>query len=279
MSDKITKYAKIFIGAVMTGFGVSGFLTPNKIVNGGLSGLSTILYHTLGIETGISFFAINGILLLLALKFLGKNFVINTIFGATSLSITVYIFSYFPPVTNNLFLATILGSALYGMGIAIVLSENSTTGGTDILGRLIQRAFPASKIGSTIFVADILVVAISLITFKQVELVLYGTIALFISSFSINWFIRKLNISKLAFVISENGEKLAETLVNTSHRGVTVLDAKGAYTSVSKTVLLCALKEKEVEGFQKTISEIDPAAFIIFSESSQIIGKGFRLYR
>lgn len=275
----IKKYATIVIGVMMVAFAISVFYTPNKIVSGGVSGIATILFHTVGIPTSMSFTVINGILLLLALKYLGFSFVKGTILGSALISVFVELFSNVPPLTDDLFLASIFGSVLYGFGIGLTLTEGASTGGTDILGRLVQRMFPYVKIGSLLLIVDAIVIILSLLIFRQVDLTLYGIIALFFSSFSINLLISKLNVSKLAFVISNDGRNIAHKLISHSPRGVTILDATGAYSMEQKNVLLCALKENEIPDFQAEVLKLDQNAFIIYSESQQIVGKGFRVYR
>ena len=130
-----------------------------------------------------------------------------------------------------------------------------------------------------LLIVNIIIIFSTLICFKQIELVLYGIIALAIYSFTINHFIRLLNISKLAFIVSDKGIEIANKLTSESPRGVTILDAKGAYTMENKKVLLCALKEKELEFFQEKVCSVDSSAFVIYSESQQILGNGFRIYK
>ena len=275
----IKKYTTIVIGVMMVAFAISVFYTPNKIVSGGVSGIATILFHTVGIPTSVSFTVINGVLLLLALKYLGFSFVKGTILGSVLISVFVELFSNVSPLTDDLFLASIFGSVLYGFGIGLTLTEGASTGGTDILGRLVQRLFPYVKIGSLLLVVDAIVIILSLLIFRQVDLTLYGIIALFFSSFSINVLISKLNVSKLAFIVSDDGVNIAQDLVSRSPRGVTIIDATGAYSMEQKKVLLCALKENEIPDFQAEVLSLDKNAFIIYSESQQIVGKGFRVYR
>lgn len=263
----------------MVGFVVSEFYIPNKIVSGGVSGLSTILFHTLGIAPGLSFAGINVVLLAAALRFLGKSFVINSLIGATLLSAFVQIFSYLPSICNDVFLGSVFGAVLYGAGIALTLVEGASTGGTDILSRLLQHFFLHIKTGNLLLAVDAAVIAVSLAVFGRTELALYGIIALAISSYAVNWLILKLNISKLAFVVTDCGEEIARYLVPNSPCGVTIVRATGGYTMENKTVLMCALKENEAERFQKRVLEKDRTTFIIFSESSQIVGNGFRVYK
>ena len=275
----VSRYGIALLGVIMVAFAVSVFLTPNKIVNGGVSGVATILYHTLHMPTGLSNAGINGVLLLFAFIFLGKEFVVDTVACSMLLSVFVQIFSYIPPLTNNVFLATVCGAVLYGIGVGLSLSQGTSTGGTDIVGRLVQKGFPFLRIGSVLLLVDSLVIAASLIVCGEVDLTLYGVMALTISSFAVNWLIQRLNISKLAFVVTGEGIRMAKELVSHSPRGVTILNATGGYTMTDRQVLLCALKERELEGFQKRITAIDPEAFVIFAESQQIVGNGFRVYK
>ena len=279
MMRKIKKYATILIGLIITAYAISTLYLPNKVVSGGVSGVSTILYHQLGIQPGLSFAVINIVLLLIALKFIGKDFVLPSLLGAGLISVLVEVFSYLPPLTTNVFLATVFGSVLYGFGIGLTLIEGASSGGTDILGRLLQCVFPHIKIGRLLLVVDLAVILTSLIIFKQVDLTLYGIIALFLSTFSIDLLISKLNVSKLAFVVTDQGDDIAHMLISTSPRGVTIIDAVGAYTMENKKVLMCALKDSEVIDFQKKILDVDDEAFIIYSESQQIVGNGFYVYR
>jgi len=126
---------------------------------------------------------------------------------------------------------------------------------------------------------DGVIIAISFLTFRNIELILFGILTLFVSSYSIDFIISKLNVSKIAFVITDRGEEISKTLVSTSPRGVTLIDVKGVYTDTEKKMLFCALKESETESFQKKILSIDETAFIVFSESQRIKGNGFYLYK
>ena len=263
----------------MVGMAVSVFYSPNKIVSGGVSGIAVILFHTLKIPLGVSYAVINAVLLLLALFFLGKRFVLDTVLSTVLLTGFVQLFSYVPSPTNDIWLAACFGSVLYGFGIGLNLIEGASTGGTDIVARLFQKAVKTAKVGTVLLVVDSLVILSSFIVFGKFDLAFYGILAIFISSFAINWLIKKMNISKLAFVVTDNGDYISKTLVSNSPRGVTIFRAIGGYTMNNRDVLMCALKEKEIVAFQKRILSIDENAFIIFSEAGQIVGNGFKLYR
>ncbi|MBR5923170.1 MAG: YitT family protein [Clostridia bacterium] len=266
------------IGTAITGFGVATFLTPNKVVLGGATGISTVLYHTFNVPQGLSFAAINALLLLLCIRILGKQFTVNTIIGAGILSVFIQLFSYIPPLTDNIILATLFGGVLYGLGIGIAFSVESSTGGMDILGRLIQHYFPQFPVGKILQGINIVIVTVSYLVFKDKELILFSILALFVATFTIDWFISKLNVSKIAFVITDKGEEISKFLVSSSPRGVTLLNVVGAYSFENKEMLFCALKSSEIPEFQKKVLNLDDKAFIVYADSSEIMGNGFHLY-
>lgn len=267
------------VSAIIVAFAISVFFTPNKIVNGGVSGLATILHHTLGVSTGLSFAVINFTLLILGFRILGKKFVFTTVYVSGVLSVFVEIFSYLPPIEMDLLLASLFGSVIYGVGLGIAFATGASSGGTDIVGRLVQWKFPTMPIGKLLLIIDGIIIGASLVIFKEINLTCYGIIALFVSTTAIDWIIAKLNVSRIAFVITDKGEEISQKLVSTSPRGVTLIDVRGAYTNTDKKMLFCALKDSETEAFQKKILEIDETAFVVFSESQKIVGNGFYLYK
>ncbi|MBE6681912.1 MAG: YitT family protein [Ruminococcaceae bacterium] len=277
--DNVKSIIMFVFGITLTALAISQFTLPNKIVGGGVSGISTILFHVLKIEPGLSTAVINAVLLLVGLKVLGKRFVIATITGVGLLSVLVQLFSYLPPITTNIILASVFGGVFYGVGIGFALAAGGSSGGTDILGRILQHFLPHFPIGSLIMLVDGVVIALSYVFFRNLELTLFGVVTLAVSTYAIDAVIRKLNVSKLAFIVSEKGEEIAKKLVTTSPRGCTIIDTIGAYTHENNKMLVCALKDNELPAFQRKILEIDPHAFIIFSESSQIVGNGFHVYR
>lgn len=278
MKEKIKSCGLILLGLVLTAMAISLFFVPNKIVNGGSSGLSTVIYYTVGLKPSVTNALINAVLLVISLVCLGKSFVMKTVTSIGLLSVFIEVFSFFPPVTEDVLLAAIFGSALYGVGIGLVLSQKSTTGGTDILGRLIQHKFPHLKIGKILLGVDCFVIFLSYLTFRTTEAVLYGALALFISTTAIDGLMRTLNVSKLAFIITDKGQEISELLIRTSPRGVTLVDVTGGYSHAPKKMMICALKESEIPEFQRKILQVDKAAFIIYSEAQQIVGKGFYIY-
>ncbi len=277
--EKLKKYLLLILGSVLYPLGVSLFYVPNKIVTGGLSGISNIIYHTFHIPTGISFFVINLLLIIIGIRVLGKTAIIDALISFTVGSVAIELFAMIPPATSDPLIATIFGAVFYGMGLGICFAIGANTGGTDIIARIVQSKSPNLPIGKILLGVDGIIILVGLILFKNVDLCLCGILALFIVTYVIDVVIKKLNVSKLAFVVTDNGREVAEKLVSTSPRGVTIYDATGAYTMTEKQVLMCALKSAETKKFQDTILSIDPEAFVIFSEAQQIVGNGFKVYR
>ncbi len=277
--SKLKSFILTIFSTMITGLSVGIFLNPNKIVSGGASGIATILFHTLSIPPGLTFMVINIILLIPGVFILGKDFTIKTLICSFLLSVFVQIGSLFPFYTQNTTLSTIFGGALFGIGSGISFAAGASTGGTAILGRLIQHRFPGMAISRILLVLDGIVILAALLVFREIELALLGILSLIIASASVDFVINNLNISKLVFVITEKGDLISEKLVSTSHRGVTLIDAVGAYSHTEKKMLFCALKENEIPKFLQKILSVDPDAFIVFSTSQKIQGNGFLIYR
>ncbi|MBQ7986125.1 MAG: YitT family protein [Clostridia bacterium] len=274
----LKSYIIIFTGMTLTSLAIGLFYIPNGIVTGGVSGIATILYP-IGVPPGITYAVVNLFLLFFSYKRLGRDFVIKSILSVIVISSLVQVFSELPPITENIFLATLFGSLLFGIGASLTFIENANTGGTDIIGRLVQSKYQYFPIGTLLMIIDGFIIFVSLIIFQNIDLALYGLFGLFISAFSIDFIIDHLNSSKLAFVITDKGQEISNLIIKNSRRGVTILNARGAYSGERKNLLICALKNKQIPDFHRMITETDESAFIIFTNSEKIFGLGFYVYK
>ena len=222
---------------------------------------------------------INSVLVLAGGKILGKKFALVSLFSTLLLSLLVQVFSALAPLCDNLFLSAFFGSSISGLGTALTFSENANTGGSDIVGRLIQHKIPYFPIGRLLLIIDGIIIAVSVIIFRNIELALYGIFGLIISSLVIDFFIEKLNSSKLALVVTEKGSEISAAIMENSKRGVTILAARGAYSKKDKNLLICAIKNRQMPDFHKMIKAADENAFIIFLKSEKIFGSGFYVYQ
>lgn len=278
MLKSIKSYSIIFSGLTLTSVAVGLFYLPNGLVTGGVSGIATILYP-FNIPPGLVYLLVNLILIALGYKILGKAFAVNSLIAVIYVSALVQFFSELTPLTDDIFLSTVFGSAIFGFGAVLTFIENANTGGTDIIARLVQAGFSHFPIGRLLLVIDTVIIIASMIVFRDAELALYGILGLFVSTAVIDYFIDALNASKLAFVITDKGDKVREQLLKTSKRGITVLNARGAYSMDRKNMLVCALKAHEMPEFHKTVTDCDENSFIIFTKTEKIFGLGFYVYK
>ncbi len=276
---RVRDYLIIVFGLALIGFAVSVFIAPNSIVQGGISGFAIIVNHLSNLPISVINLIANIVLIIIGIKILGKRFIISTFICVVLLSLFIEVFSYVPAITDNKLLASVFGGLLYGTGIGLALLKGSSSGGTDILGRIFQHFFPYLSIGKLLLIIDGMIIVFGYMVFRDVELILYGIITLCVSTFSIDYLIKTMNVSKIIFIITEKGDEITEKLISTSGRGVTKINAEGAYTKRNKTMLMCAIKDREIPEFQRKVEQIDPSSFMIFCESQQIVGNGFYLYK
>ena len=275
----IKKYSIIALGAFIFSLSVNLFTLPSKIVSGGISGIAIILYHIAGISTGVTVGILDVVLLLFALKFLGKQFVLDSLAAIFMIPVFLEITENLPPVTEDVFIASVFGGVFLGVGIGLAFSQGGTTGGTDIVSRISQKKYPHLSIGILMTMVDLLIIGFSAITFGNTDLALYGILCLIISTAVIDMMIGKLNCAKLIFIITNSQTLLESEIIKNVNRGLTALSGTGVFSGEQKKILLCVSKSKEAEHLKQIIKKIDPNAFVIINESKEILGKGFSYYR
>ncbi len=275
----LKNYFFMVLGVLIISAATGMFFLPNKIVSGGVSGISTVFYHLWEIEPGISYAVINTVLLVIGYKTLGRVFVVRTMVASVLMSVFVQFFSSFPKITDNLILASLFGAVMYGIGTGLALVSGSSTGGTDIFGRLVQNKYQYVSIGKLLLVADGVIILVSFFVFREFELTLYGILSLVIGSFAVDNLIHRLNVCTLVLVVSDKGKEMSKDIMTEVRRGVTLAKVVGAYTQKETTLLICALKEREIPGFQEKVKSIDQNAFMIYTQSTHIVGSGFNVYK
>ena len=266
-----------FVAAIVYGSGISLFTAPNHIAPGGVSGISTIIFHLTGFPIGVVSFVLNLPLLALAFKFLGFKFSIKTLKTVVITSVVIdYLLVYFPKYTGDPILAALFGGVLVGGGLALVFLRGSTTGGTDIVSRLIQLKHPYIQMGKILLLLDVVVLAVSAIAYKSIEAALYGMISIFVASRIIDSILYGQDNGKLLLIMSAKSGEIAQAILRRIERGVTLLESKGAYSGLEGEVIMCAVRRFEYIKCKNIIKEIDPAAFIIITDAGEILGEGFR---
>jgi len=269
----------ILAGAAIYALGFDLFLRPNGINGGGISGVGLIVAHVTPLKAvGLFVVACNVPLFLLGWKRLGRRFFIGSLVGMLSSSLFLDLFAALPGVTVEPLLAGVCGGLLTGTGLGLVFLRGASTGGVDIIARLVRQKLRTAPIGKIILVCDGLIALLTGLVYRDVNRTLYSAVALFASSAALDAVIYGRNDSGVAFIISSRYDEIAAAIDQKLDRGATLLRGVGAYTKQEKNVVLCAVKSQQVGRLQALVAEIDPEAFLIIEKAHQVLGEGFGRY-
>ncbi len=272
----VKDYITILIGLSLYALGWTGFLLPNEITTGGVTGIGALVYYATGtIPIAVTYAAINGVLLVLSIKYLGLKFSIRTIFGVASLTLLLTVFQAFikKGLVDEPFMATVIGAILCGAGVGVVFTANGSTGGTDIIAALINK-YRNVTIGRAVLYSDVSIILSSYLIFHSVEKIVYGLTVMAISSYVIDLVINSDRQSVQFLIISKKYEEIADR-INQIPRGVTVLDGSGWYSKQPTKVLMILAKRSESVVIFRLVKEIDPNAFVSESAAIGVYGQGF----
>ena len=256
--------------------GINCFLAHNNILNGGFTGIATILNYLFEIPIGAAIFVMNTPLLLIAFKKLGAKFVFRTFLVIAISSVIIDLGAFLPVYKNDLLLSSIFGGVLSGLSLGIIFMRNATTGGVDIIARLIKIQHPHITLGKSIFILDVIVIIAGGIVYGTFESMLYATISIFVSAQALDYIIYGISRGAMIMIISEKNDEIRNMIINDFNRGVTILKAQGGYSNQDKNVLLCACYDNQAHKLIKKIKSTDENAFFIVTQSKQILGNGFK---
>ena len=263
------------IGSLIMAIGVAQFLLPNQLSSGGITGAATIMYYLLKIPMGTAIVLLNVPLFLMSFFKIGKTFFIKSIIGTISLSFFIDIFDKFRPLTNDRFLACIYGGIIIGIGTAMILKVNSSTGGSDMVSYFAKLYKPSMRTGNIIIIIDIIIVALNVLFFKEIEIGLYSAIVIYLMGKMLDIFFEGIDFTKLIFIVSEKNEEIAKKIGQSLERGTTGLYGKGMYTNQDKLILMCAVKRGDVSKVMQIATKIDNKSFIVITNSREVYGLGF----
>lgn len=271
-------YLYILAGTFICSFGIAVFYAPSGIVAGGVSGIAIILYKLYSFPMGLFMLLINIPLFILGLKLFGGSFGVKTLVGTVLISFFISIFEGRFSLTDNMFLASLFGGALSGFGLGILFLSGATSGGTDVLAKLGNKYFSFLDIGKWLFLIDFIIIFTGGIVFKNYELMLFGIIAVFVNTYTIDFILAGADFAKVVYIISPKSEEIAGVVINRLKRGVTGIYAKGLYTKNDTLMLMCIVKRLEVTRLKQIAKEIDPNSFIILTQAREVAGEGFKKY-
>ena len=270
-------YLMIALGMILYGIGWTVFLLPNDITTGGVPGIASIVFWATGFPVQYTYFLINDVLLMLALKILGFKFSIKTIFAVFTLT---FFLSLIQELTAGMhllqdqpFMACVLGAAFCGSGIGIAFSSNGSTGGTDIIAAIINK-YRDITLGRVMMICDMIIITSSYFVLKDWEKVVYGFVTLYVCSFVLDQIVNSARQSVQFFIISKKYQEIGKE-INALHRGVTVIDATGLYTGQEQKMMFVLAKKRQSTTIFRIINDIDPTAFVSQSAVIGVYGEGF----
>ena len=277
MSNKYLQFIKEYIivalACVVMAFNINYFFVGNKLAEGGVSGLSLIIHYLSHIDVSYLYFALNIPLIILAYIFLGKNFLLKTFFATFVLSVFLKVFASFSEPLDDILLAAIFGGAINGIAIGIVFYAGGSTGGMDIVAKIVNKytGIPISRI---LLATDFIVLSIVAVIFGKV-IFMYTLISLVISSKMIDIIQVGIYSAKGVTIITTKEDEIRKRIMEETKRGITLIDAKGGYTQKEIGMLYCVVGQYQLIKVKTIVKEVDPSAFMIVADVHEVIGNGF----
>ncbi|ERK29158.1 MULTISPECIES: YitT family protein [Clostridium] len=278
MKKYIKEYFLITLGVLLLAVALEYFFYPNEIAAGGISGLALVVNRIFGISTGIIMIGANIILFSLAFLLIGGSFGTKSLYAAFGLSASLWVVEKFlnpVAITENLVLATVIGSVISSIGIAIVFSQNSSTGGTAIIAKILNK-YIHLDIGKCLLISDFIVTLLAIYIFG-IDLGMFGLISVFMVGNLVDKFIEGFNICKQVMIITSKGEEIVNYIINEVDRGCTVINGTGGYSKEETKIIYTVLNRRDFIKLKGKIKEIDRRAFITVNDVREVLGEGFNI--
>lgn len=280
MKEKIMPELKnllvITIASVIYAVGISNFLDPNQLAPGGVTGIAVILNRLVHIETGTLYFIINAPIILLGIWKFGLRFMAKTTYAIALISVFTNMLAPFGAVTTDLLMAGAVGAVLIAVGIGLIFKAGATTGGTDIIIKIIREKFRHLKTGFLFLCTDVVIVSISGLVFKDMNIIFYALATVIISGKALDYVLYGGDEAKMIYIISEESTKIGRRLMDELEVGVTYLDGKGGWKKNEKQVLLTAVPKRLSPEVEEIVKSVDPVAFMIVTSATEIYGEGYK---
>lgn len=274
----VQDYVMIFFGTVLYAFGFHGFILSNGIVVGGISGVSALIFFATSIPVSVSYLLFNIVLLVFAFRILGMKFLVKTIFGVISLSLTLSFFEWLlggaPIIKDEPFMSIIIGGIICGTGLGLIFSANGSTGGTDILAAIINK-YKHISIGTGLLLFDFIIISSSYILFHDVNKIVFGFVEMGMNNYILDRIINANRQSVQFLIFSQKYEEIKNCILKDVGRGCTLLDGEGGYSKRPVKVIILLAKKSESLTVFRLVKEIDPQAFISQSAVRGVYGEGF----
>ena len=264
----------IGVGAFIYAFGVNYFFVANKMADGGLAGICTILHYLFNTDLGTTYFILNIPLIILGYKLIGGEFILKTFYGTfmTSFAFKVFI-NYMGPMEDKL-IASIFGGLIIGIGLGIIFVGGGSSGGSDILVKILNKYFDL-PVGKAFLILDFFVLSALGILFGR-DVFMYTLVGLFISTKAIDFIQDDMSKARALIIISDKSEEIKNEIMTKTGRGVTIINARGGYTNADKDILYCIMNRYEVTAVKRIVRNTDRKAFMSITEVSEVLGEGFK---
>ncbi|HIT01773.1 MAG TPA: YitT family protein [Candidatus Enterenecus merdae] len=278
---QLVSFLIITLAAAAYAIGFVWCYEPNNIAFGGITGLAQIVNHLIpAVPIGVTVIVLNLPLFLLGWRLLGGRMLLGSLYAMALSSLFIDLFSSlwdWQPM--NPMLGCIFGGLILGVALGLVFQQDATTGGTDLAARLLKLRLAWLPMGKLLMAVDLVVIVLVALAFRALDTMLYGLVALYISSIAMDGVLYGLDNAKVAYIVSERNGEISRAIVEQLERGVTILQGQGAYTGADRKVLLCAFKQREIASIKNLVKQIDPDAFLIVCPAHEVLGEGFRAYR
>lgn len=269
-------YVAITLGAFLYAVSISFFLDPNSLAPGGVTGIAIILNHVVGLETGTWLLIVNIPIVAVGMWKFGWRFILSTMYCTAVTSLFTNLLAPFGAVTGDPFLATLAGGALMAAGLGLVLKSGATTGGTDIIIKLLHLRYPHLKTGSLFLITDAVIVILSAFVFQDIDVALYAGVVVFINSILLDLVLYGRDGAKLIFIISDRHEAITGRVLEELDVGATYITGSGAYSGKAKSVIMCVMKKQLSPKAEEIVRQEDPGAFMIVASATEIFGEGYK---
>lgn len=280
MKRFLKSYSIITLGSLVFALAFDWFYAPNQVAMGGVTGIAQVINALVPqLSVGLLTIVINIPLFFAGWRLIGAHLLLSSLFSMAVSSLAIdLIAAFWAFAPMDPMLACLCGSAMMGAGFGLVFSQGATTGGTDIVARLLKLKLPWRPMGKLLLVPDGVVLALAALTFGRIDAALYGAVGLFVSTRVMDAVLYGPNTAKVAYIISDSWEEISAALLG-QDRGVTILQGQGAYTHHEKQVLLIAFRQKEIVQIKRIVHEADPRAFFIVCNAHEVLGEGFVEYQ
>lgn len=268
---------RMLASVILMGVAMLVFTVPNHIVPGGVSGLSTAVAELVPLKVGTVNFILSVVIEGMGCLNFGVKFVMRSLIISTGLSIFLNIFEgMIPAYTSDPLVAAIAGGAMFGVSCGILLGRGISSGGTDTITLIIKKYFPHVSVGKTLMLTDAIVVLVSTIIFKNIDVAIYSAFTIFCSGQVVDKIVVGMDVAKLIYVITDSPEKIQNHLVEKMDLGVTVLTGKGGFSQTEKGVLMLAVRRPMFSAVLRAVKQLDVNSFVIVQDASEVWGEGFK---